>query len=553
MNSLLLVSISIIIFVIAYKTYGAWLSKEWGIDEDLKTPAHTKEDGVDYVPSKPQVLLGHHFASIAGAGPITGPIQAAVFGWVPVVLWIIIGGIFFGGVHDYGSLTASMKHGGKSIGVLIEDYMGKTGKLLFSAFAWLTLLLVVGAFTNIVATTFAATPEAASSSLMFIVLAIIFGYFVYRKGAPLGISTVLGVIALFACIYLGTVFPLALSVNTWIVILGLYILIASTAPVWILLQPRDYLNSFLLYTMIAGAVVGLLVYQPTLQMDGFVGFTITNAAGKQYLFPVLFITVACGAISGFHSLVGSGTTSKQIDNEKDARLIGYGGMLIECVLAIIAIVTAAYLTHGEFADLLKNGGGPVGVFATGVGTFMSKVGIPFETGRNFVSLAVSAFALTSLDTATRLGRFIFQEFFEKNEGVGQQSVLANKYVSTTITVVLGCILALGGYTVIWPIFGSANQLLAALALLALAVWMKSVNKNYKMFVFPMIFMFLATLTALIFTAKNNFANITDAATGAFASDKLIMTILPVILFLLAILLAYYGFQVLVKNKNLKEA
>lgn len=539
MNSLILIIASIVIFLIAYKTYGSWLEKSWGIDSNIETPAHTMEDGVDYVAAKPQVLLGHHFASIAGAGPITGPIQAAIFGWIPVMLWIVIGGIFFGGVHDYGSLTASMKHGGKSIGIIIEDYMGKTGKTLFSAFAWLTLLLVVAAFTNIVATTFAGTPEAASSSLMFIVLAIIFGYAVYRKGAHLGISTVIGVALLFFCIYLGTIFPLKLSVNTWIILLGIYIFVASTAPVWILLQPRDYLNSFLLYAMIIGAVLGIIIYHPTLQMEGYSGFVVENSAGKQFLFPILFITVACGAISGFHSLVGSGTTSKQIDNEKDAKLIGYGGMLIECVLAVIAIISAAYLTRDEFTSLLTEGG-PVGVFATGVGTFMSKFGIPLVTGKSFVSLAVSAFALTSLDTATRLGRFIFQEFFEKNHGQGEQPIFTNKYVSTIITVVIGCYFAAGGYTKIWPIFGSANQLLAALALLALAVWMKGSNKSYKMFSLPMVFMFAATLSALFLQVKAN-----------LATGNVIMTVLPVILMVLAIVLAYQGYLVLVKNKDLR--
>lgn len=540
MNSLVLILVSVVIFLIAYRTYGSWLGRAWGIDEGRKTPAHTMADGVDYVASKPQVLLGHHFASIAGAGPITGPIQAAIFGWVPVVLWIIIGGIFFGGVHDYGSLTASMKHQGKSIGVIIEDYMGKTGKGLFSAFAWLTLLLVVAAFTNIVATTFASTPEAASASMMFIVLAIVFGYFVYRKGAPLGISTVFGVIALFLCIYLGTRFPLKLSVETWIIILGLYIFVASTVPVWILLQPRDYLNSFLLYAMIAGALIGVVLYHPSIQMEAFTGFVVTTQTGNQWMFPILFITVACGAISGFHSLVGSGTTSKQIDNEKDAKVIGYGGMLIECVLAIIAIVTAAYLKTDEFSALLAEGG-PVGVFAAGVGTFMSKFGIPFETGRSFVSLAVSAFALTSLDTATRLGRFIFQEFFEVNQGKGKQPILTNKYVATLLTVAIGCSFAGGGYAKIWPVFGSANQLLAALALLALAVWMKNKKRSYAMFGLPMVFMFLATLTALGLQIHAN-----------LLAGNLLMVIVPGILFVLAVILAAQGYRVLIQGKDLSH-
>ncbi|MFC4805123.1 carbon starvation protein A [Filifactor villosus] len=539
MNSLLLVLGSIVLFVIAYMTYGSWLGKQWGVDEKIPTPAHTMMDGVDYVPSKPQVLLGHHFASIAGAGPITGPIQAAIFGWVPVVLWIIVGGIFFGGVHDYGSLVASMKHKGKSIGSIIEENMGKTGKSLFSIFAWLTLVLVVAAFANIVAKTFASTPEAATSSILMIALAVIFGYFVYRRGVSLGIATVFGVIGVVACILLGIKFPLALSVNTWVVIIALYILVASVAPVWILLQPRDYLNSFLLYAMIIGAAIGIAVYQPKIQLDAFTGVAIETKTGTQWLFPMLFITVACGAISGFHSLVGSGTSSKQIANEKDAKLVGYGGMLIECVLAIIAIITAAYLTRDKFGELMANGG-PIALFSDGVGEFMSHFGIPKDTGKSFVSLAVSAFALTSLDTATRLARFIFQEYFEKPEAQ-TQSILTNKYVATVITVVAGCILAVRGYEVIWPIFGSANQLLAALALLALATWIKNENKNYQMFVFPMIFMFLATLSALLIVMKNN-----------LAGGNFIMVAMAGILFVLALILVKEGADVLIKNKKVDK-
>lgn len=536
MSSLVLILGSIVLFVIAYFTYGAWLGKQWGVDEKIPTPAHTMNDGVDYVPSKPQVLLGHHFASIAGAGPITGPIQAAIFGWVPVALWIIIGGIFFGGVHDYGSLVASIKHKGKSIGVIIDENMGVSGKRLFSIFAWLTLVLVVAAFSNIVATTFAKTPEAATASVLMIALAIVFGYFVYRKGVPLGIATIFGVIGVVLCIYLGILFPLKLSVNVWIALIAVYILIASVAPVWILLQPRDYLNSFLLYAMIIGAAAGIIVFHPTIQMEAYTGFFVETKAGMQWLFPILFITVACGAISGFHSLVGSGTSSKQISNEKEARLIGYGGMLIECVLAIIAIVTAAYLTKDGFANLLGHGG-PINVFADGIGEFMTHLGIPKAVGKSFVSLAVSAFALTSLDTATRLARFIFQEFFEGPEGQ-KQNILTDKYVATGITVVAGSVLSVGGYTVIWPIFGSANQLLAALALLALSVWIKNKGKNYKMFVVPMIFMFAATLTALGIIIKNN-----------LAIGNMIMVSMAVILFGLALILAKQGLDVLVKDKK----
>lgn len=534
MNALWIVIISIIVFIVAYITYGSWLAKQWGIDPTRKTPAHEMNDGVDYVPTKPAVLLGHHFASIAGAGPINGPIQAAIFGWVPVLLWIVVGSIFFGGVHDFGSLFASVRHKGKSIGEVIHTNMGKKGMMLFSVFAWLTLLLVVAAFTNIVASTFASVPAAASSSLMFIVLAVAFGYAVYRKGLSLKIGTIVGVIALFLCVYLGYLFPLQLSLNTWIVIMMVYIFIASTAPVWILLQPRDYLNSFLLYAMIAGAVLGIVIFRPSIQLPAVTGFNVNG----QLMFPMLFVIVACGAISGFHSLVASGTTSKQIDNEKDAKAIGYGAMLIEGVLAVIALVTAAYVSNGELTELLK--GGPVNVFSSGVGTFMSKFGIPFDIGKSFVALAVSAFALTSLDTATRLGRFIFQEFFDNPEKE-KQSIFTNMYVSTAITVIIGGYLAAGGYARIWPIFGSANQLLAALSLLAVAVWLKKTGKNYHMLTIPMIFMLVVTLFALVLLIKSN-----------LAAGNYILVVFPVLLFVLAIVLAKEGYSIIFGSQDLQD-
>lgn len=527
MNSLWLIVGSIVIFSIAYVTYGAWLAKQWGVDPTRKTPAHTKGDGVDYVPAKAPVLLGHHFASIAGAGPIVGPIQAAIFGWVPVMLWIVIGGIFFGGVQDFSSLFASVRHDGKSIGEIIEANMGRRGKKLFAVFAWLTLLLVVAAFTNIVANTFVSVPEAASASVLFMVLAVVFGFAVYRRGVPLGIGSVIGVALLFACIALGNIYPLALSKNTWITILMVYIFLASVTPVWILLQPRDYLNSFLLYAMILGAVIGLAVYRPTIELAAFTGFTING----QYLFPMLFVTVACGAISGFHALVGSGTSAKQIDNEADAKIIGYGGMLIECVLAVVAIITAAYLTKDKLGDLLK-AGGPVNVFSDGIGVFMAQFGIPYTAGKSFVALAVSAFALTSLDTATRLARFIFQEFFE-DPAKETQSILTNRYASTIITVLLGGWLAVGGYAKIWPIFGSANQLLAALALIAVAVWLKNTGRNYSMFTIPMTFMFIATMSALILLTKAN-----------IAAGNPVLVVFPILLLILAVILAFEAFRIL---------
>lgn len=533
MNSIWLIIIGIVLFIIAYNTYGSYITKKWGVSDKKETPAHTKEDGVDYVPTKTPVLLGHHFSSIAGAGPIIGPISAAIFGWVPVMLWIIIGGIFFGGVHDYGSLFASVRHSGKSIGEIIGDNMGKRGKRLFSIFAWLTLLLIVAAFANITANTFVNVPSSATASLLFIALAILFGFLVYRKNLPLGISTVIGVVLLFLCVWFGMAFPLELSKEAWIFILLAYIFVASVIPVWILLQPRDYLSSFLLYALVIGAIIGIFITHPGMELEPVTAFNVDGTP----LFPMLFVTVACGAISGFHSLVGSGTTSKQLDKESDAKLIGYGGMLIECVVAIIAIITAGYISKGEFTNLLSNGG-PVNVFSNGVGNFMASFGIPEHVGTSFAALAVSAFAMTSLDTSTRLARFVFQEFFEDFEKEDKKSPLTNRYVSTIITVVLAGILAFVGWDVIWPLFGSANQLLSALALMALAVWMANLGKDNKMFTIPMIFMFAVTLTALVITIQQNIVD-----------RNILLVIISILLFILAIDLLIQAIKHLSKKKK----
>ena len=401
MNAIVLILAAIAIFVIAYLTYGKWLAKQWGIDPTRKTPAHELEDGVDYVPAPAPVLLGHHFASIAGAGPINGPIQAAFFGWVPVFLWIVIGGIFFGAVHDFGALFASIRHKGLSIGAVIEENIGKKCKTLFTIFAWLVLLLVVAAFGDIVASSFTCTADStangsvATASLLFIPLAIVFGFVVYRKNAPLVVSTIAGCVCLAIAIAVGIMFPINLPKTFWLVFVIVYICIASVAPVWILLQPRDYLNSFLLYVMIGAAVLGIIVANPTIQTPAFIGFNVNG----QSLFPVLFITVACGAISGFHSLVGSGTTSKQLDNEKDTLLIGYGGMLIECVLAVISLIAIGTLSaDGSIAA--TGASAPAVVFATAISNFLAVIGLPTSITFTVISLAVSAFALTSLDTAT---------------------------------------------------------------------------------------------------------------------------------------------------------
>ncbi|WP_295583250.1 carbon starvation protein A [uncultured Oscillibacter sp.] len=556
MNSLVIMLVSVVVLVCGYLFYGRWLAKQWGVDPSKETPAHTMADGNDYCAAKAPVLLGHHFASIAGAGPINGPIQAAIFGWVPVLLWILIGGVFFGATHDFASLFASIRHEGKSIGHVIEVNIGRRGKKLFLVFAYLTLLLVVAAFGSIVVGTFASGAEGTEAfsvangrtamiSMLFIVLAIVFGFLVYRRNAPLGVSTVVGVVALVACIVIGYNVPIHMGAGFWSIFVMVYILIASVTPVWILLQPRDYLNSFLLYGMLALAVIGVVVAHPVVALPAFTGFG--GIKGDSMLFPVLFITVACGAISGFHSLVGSGTTAKQLDNEKDAMAIGYGGMLIECALAVISLICVGIL----FADGAMPAGTPTVVFATGVSTMLQAVGLPYDVMYSVIILSVSAFCLTSLDTATRLARYMLQEFFV-DEGTdpatltGVKKALANPFVATLITVILGGILMTGGYSLIWPLFGAANQLLAALALLACAAWLGNIGKNNKMFYIPMVFMLLATLTSLAITFKTKIASLM-AGSATVAADVL-QTIFSGVLFVLAIVLVVEGFKALSNKK-----
>ena len=557
MNAALLLVVGCVILIVGYVTYGKWLAEQWGIDENRVTPAHELEDGNDYVPAKAPVLMGHHFSSIAGAGPINGPIQAAVFGWVPVLLWVLVGGIFFGAVHDFGALFASIRHKGQSIGEVIEDSMGTSAKRLFIIFSYLTLILVVAAFASIVANTFKATydesgvlDKVASSanastamiSILFILVAIVFGFLVYRRNAGLGISTVIGVAAIVLCMAIGLNFhPLYLDGTTWMIIVGIYITVASVTPVWILLQPRDYLSSFLLYGMMIVAVVGIVGAHPTIDIPAFTGFVdqATNGSGVSLgtLFPALFITIACGAISGFHSLVGSGTTAKQLDNERDARPIAYGAMLIECALALISLCAVGYIWNEYVPGGVTT---PTAVFATGISRMCAT--IPFLAGAEHVIyslliLAVSAFCLTSLDTATRLARYMFQEFWlnpgeDVSSVTGFRAILVKPIVATLITVVLGIFLGLNGYANIWALFGAANQLLAALGLMAVATWLGQIGKNNKMFFIPMFFMLIVTICSLLLTIKTNLGAIGAEGAGSWPIVRLVLAVLLIVLSLI---------------------
>lgn len=522
MSGVLLTLICAALFGCAFVVYGGYLSKRFGIRPDALTPAHALRDGIDYVPARREVLLGHHFASIAGAGPIVGPVLGALFGWVPALLWIVFGGIFIGAVHDFSALVASIRHQGRSIGEVIEQHVGRRGKILFLAFSWSTLVLVVAVFAKIVAQTFAANPGVATTSIFFMPLAVVFGLCNYRTRLPLAMTTTVGVLLLFAAIPAGARLPIQASADTWIALLFLYCGLASVLPVWILLQPRDYLNSFLLYALLIGGLLGLLCFQPSLNLPPFSSFQ--NELGP--LFPILFVTVACGAISGFHSLVASGTTAKQLDRETDARFVGFGAMLIESLLAVIALVAAAYLTSRQYQEL-KAEGGPIHIFSHGVGSFIASLGIPRESARNFAALAVSAFALTTLDTATRLARFAFQELFGTGGPTKARAFLTHRYAATVLTLAACIVLvASGGTERVWPLFGSANQLLAALALLAVSVWLARKAQRNFFVKYPMVFMYAVSLSALGIQAWQN-----------FHQGHLLLSGLACLLFLLALFLA----------------
>lgn len=537
----LLLLVSAIILFLAYRIYGKYVYNKFGLSDSRKAPSHTHRDGIDYEPSKPIVVLGHHFASIAGAGPIVGPIIAVTFGWIPAVIWILVGGIFFGAVHDLGSMAASLRTEGKSIGVIIRNQIGVKGKQLFVIFSFSTLILVIGVFSDIIAKTFVANPGVASASILFIFLAVVFGFvnrWVGNKNVAFIAITVIGVVLMYYFVYLGTQLPLLLDYRVWVGLLLLYAFIASVTPVSLLLQPRDYLNSYLLYGMMIAAVAGVIVADPEIKMSTEVQ---VSSESLGYVFPVLFVTIACGAISGFHSLVASGTTSKQLDKESDAKIVGFGGMLIESFLAIISVGAVVILSRSEYLDRLTVEG-PVALFSTGLGGMIASLGLSETFAVGFVALTVSAFALTTLDTCTRLARFTLQEYFEDMPQPAAQVLAKNRYLSTIIVVILSILLlGSGEFSLLWPIFGSANQLLAALALLTVGVWLIKKNISATFVTIPMFFMFTVTLASLGLFAWKNYQEAGYVLAGIAA-----------LLFVLAIALIVLAVQSLKKEVKASE-
>ena len=516
MNGLLLLGLSALILVVAYLFYGRYLVKTWGINPKATTPAVAKEDGTDFVPTNKWSVFAHQFSSIAGAGPVTGPVMAMMFGWLPAFLWVIVGGVFFGAVQDFGALYASVKTEGKSMGQIIEKYIGRKGKKLFFLFCWIFTLIVIAAFADMVAGTFngisadgaklAPNASAASISILYVFVAMAFGLFLRKvklEGLP---KVILGIALIIAMLALGIMFPVYATKTTWIYVVFVYIFFASVTPMWLLKTPRDYLTTFLFIGMIVAAVIGVFVSNPTITTPAFVGF---KSASGSYIFPTLFVTIACGAVSGFHSLVSSETSSKLVENEKDMLQVGYGSMLLESLLAILVIVIVGALPNLKASGVLDSTlanmaladtATPFTKFSAGVTGLVAQLGLPQSWGLCIMTMFVSALALTSLDAVARISRMSFQEFFEVEEGQepsGLVKVLTNKYVSTIISLVCGYLLSLGGYVNIWPLFGSANQLLAAMVLISLAVFLKVTGRKGFMLYIPMVLMFIVTMTALV--------------------------------------------------------
>ncbi len=514
MNGALLLMFGILFFVAAYFLYGRYLTRLFDVDPQRTTPAYAQRDGVDYEPARLPVLFGHHFASIAGAGPIVGPVLAAYMGWGPVALWVLFGSVLIGAMHDFAALLASVRNQGRSIGYIIEKYLGYAGRQIFLVFCWSALILVVAIFALLVAKTFVDTPATATASLLFITMAPAFGFLVYRKGISVTMGSLVFVPLLFFFVWVGTQWPMDLTAlfgispsaaeNIWLVVLFVYVFIASTVPVWILLQPRDYLNSYLLYVMVLVGFVSILFTSPHFELPAFTGWLAERPeGGVASIFPILYVTVACGACSGFHALVSSGTTAKQIANETHILPVGYGAMLVEGVVALMALISVAVLPKAQYLKTL-GAMSPVSAFASGISGFAVSIGLSPEIGMTFISLAISAFMLTTLDTATRLTRFAWQElFFPSSQDVPKtpgplNKILSHTFGATTIAVLVAGYLSTSGTAwQIWPVFGASNQLLAALTLLVITLILVRRKGNFWISFFPMLFMSAITCWALV--------------------------------------------------------
>ena len=576
MNTLVIVLIAAVVLFGAYVFYGRWLANKWGIDPKAKTPAVEYNDGKDFVPTNGWTVFSHQFSSIAGAGPVTGAIQAAAFGWLPVLLWVLIGGVFFGAVADFGALYASVKNKGKSMGMLIEKYIGKTGRKLFLIFSWIFCCIVVAAFADMVAGTFnaytvtdagvtelaaTATTNGAAGmiSIMFMVFAVVLGLIQKKFNLTGWKEAVVGIVCIVASFAIGMNCPLIFGKAAWSYITFVYIFFAAVLPMWLLKQPRDYMTTFMFICMIAGAVVGLVIAHPTMNLPVFTGFT-NEKLGT--MFPILFVTVACGAVSGFHSLVSSGTSSKTIENEKDMPKVGYGAMVLESLLAVLALCVAG---AAAAADGTPAAGTPFQVFSSGVAGFFEMFGVPVYVATAFMTMCVSALALTSLDAVARIGRMSFQELFSVDDmehAEGWRKLFCNVYFSTVITLTFGFLLTKIGYANIWPLFGSANQLLSALVLITLCVFLKVTGRSNKMIFPPLIIMLCVTFTALVQRFLAMVKAISAAASTAIPAGETtwgavfiangLQLILAVLLIVLGLTIVIHSFKSYAKSERNSE-
>ena len=561
MNTLVIVAIAAGCLLAGYTLYGRWLANKWGIDPKAKTPAYTKEDGKDYVPTDGWVVFAHQFSSIAGAGPVTGAIQAAAFGWLPVLLWILLGGIFFGAVTDFGALYASVKNEGKSMGLLIEKYIGKTGRKLFLLFCWLFTLIVIAAFADMVAGTFNAytvtdgvaslaenaqvNGAAGTISILFMVFAVVFGLIQKQCKVSGWKEVVLGLVCTVAALGIGMNLPMVADKATWSYITFAYIFLASVLPMWLMKQPRDYMTTFMFAGMIIGATLGIVVAHPNMNLPVYTGFHNDNLGN---LFPILFVTVACGAVSGFHSLVSSGTSSKTVANEKDMLKVGYGAMVLESLLAVLALCVAG---AAAAADGTAAAGTPFQVFSGGVAGLLEMFGVPVYVASCFMTMCVSALALTSLDAVARIGRMSFQELFSVDDmehAEGWRKLLCNTYFSTIVTLAFGYILTQVGYSNIWPLFGSANQLLSALVLITLCVFLKVTGRENKTLFPPLIIMLCVTFTALV-QRTIGLVKAFNAGTAVFMVEGLQLIIAILLMVLGVVIVVNSGKELFNKKKE----
>jgi carbon starvation protein len=536
MNSLVVALVSLLLLGLGYRFYGRLMEKLWDVNPEKITPAHTKEDGVDYIPAKNWLILfGHHFAGIAGAGPIIGPVvAAALWGWGPALVWIVLGSIFIGGVHDFSSLMASIRHDGKSIAQVAETVMGRRSRILLAAFLWLSLVLVVAVFAAVTAKTLVDEPRIVLPTFGLIPVAILVGLMLYRWKINSWISTLTGLGLLLALLLLGAYVPIVWdSMNGWILILLAYAYVASITPVNLILQPRDYLSTFILFFGMGLGYLGLLLTHPTIQAPVF----LSSQSSQGPLWPMLFVLIACGAISGFHSMIASGTTSKQLDNERDARKVGYGAMILEGALAVLALlcVTAGLRWSPEgigtapvYPHLLQ-GGNWIGTFGAGYGQLVAPL-LGVSLGTLIAITTLNAFVMTTLDSATRIARYITEELFGEAWGV---RLFLNRYVSTSIVILLALFLAMGEWKAIWPIFGASNQLVGALALMVLSAYLLSRKKPVAYTLYPALFMLLTTLTALAWQIR-----------GFWRSSHLLLASIGVALVALALFLVWENIRML---------